>query len=151
VSAVSRSSFFGVRDPAEEIAVFVERLTSRATPVGQLLVDQSVVSGIGNIYRAEMLFRARLDPHTPGRHLSIDAARGLWRDWTVLLPDGVRTGVMITRDDLDETARGRALVDPAERHWVYGHAGEPCRVCGTPIALELMAARKLYWCPTCQS
>ena len=130
--------------------VMVRRLTSRGTPVGQLLMDQAVVAGIGNIYRAEMLYRARLDPHTPGKRVPAETARALWDDWSVLLADGIRTGVMLTREDLDEARRAAALRDPAERHWVYGRAGEPCRTCGTPVVVEEMAGRKLYWCPTCQ-
>lgn len=130
--------------------VVVQRITSRATPVGRLLMDQEVVAGIGNIYRAELLFRARLDPHTPGRQVPAEVARALWEDWAVLLEDGIRTGVMLTREDLDDAGRARALLDPAERHWVYGRAGEPCRVCGTSVIVEEMAARKLYWCPVCQ-
>jgi endonuclease VIII len=136
------------RTPAGEVVV--QRITSRATPVGRLLMDQEVVAGIGNIYRAELLFRARLDPHTPGRRVPAETARALWEDWAVLLEDGIRTGVMLTREDQDAAARARALVEPAERHWVYGRAGEPCRVCGTPVVLEEMAARKLYWCRVCQ-
>ncbi|GHS88469.1 formamidopyrimidine-DNA glycosylase [Actinomycetota bacterium] len=140
-------------DPAELAAAgdeVVRRLTSRATPVGQLLMDQAVVAGIGNIYRAELLFRARLDPHTPGSRVPAGVARALWDDWSVLLADGIRTGVMLTREDLDDAGRARAMVDRDERHWVYGRAGLPCRVCGTPVALEEMAARKLYWCRVCQ-
>ncbi len=132
-------------------AVVVDRLTSRGVAVGQLLMDQTVVAGIGNIYRAELLFRARLDPHTPGRRVPRDVARALWDDWAVLLPDGIRTGVMLTREDLDDDGRARALADPTERHWVYGRAGLPCRVCGTPVVVEEMAGRKLYFCPSCQS
>ncbi|NMR18638.1 DNA-formamidopyrimidine glycosylase family protein [Cellulomonas fimi] len=138
-------------DPGPEAeAVFVERLTSRATPVGQLLMDQAVVSGIGNVYRAEILFRARLDPHTRGRTVPAEVARGLWRDWTELLADGVRRGVMMTRDGLDDDAHALALADQTARHWVYKRAGLPCYVCGTPIQVETMAGRNLYWCPTCQ-
>ena len=129
---------------------FVRRLTSRAVPVGQLLMDQGVVAGIGNVFRAEMLFRARLEPHTPGRRVPPDVARGLWRDWAKLLRDGIATGAMLTREEDDPAARERALADVAERHWVYKRTGEPCYVCGTPIAVETMAARNLYWCPTCQ-
>ena len=135
---------------AEAEASAVRRLTSRRTPVGQLLMDQSVISGIGNIYRAEMLFRARLDPHTPGTRVPTEVARGLWRDWVELLDDGVRTGVMVTREDLDAAGRARAVADPALRHAVYGRAGEPCLVCGAPIVREEMAGRSLFWCPTCQ-
>lgn len=130
--------------------VMVRRLTTRGTPVGQLLMDQAVVAGIGNIYRAELLYRARLDPHTPGKRVPAETARALWQDWSVLLDDGIRTGVMLTREDLDDAGRAVALADPEVRHWVYGRAGEPCRTCGDPVVVEEMAARKLYWCPTCQ-
>jgi endonuclease VIII len=129
---------------------FVRRLTSRSVAVGQLLMDQSVVAGIGNVYRAEMLFRARVEPHTPGRRIPVEVARDLWRDWARLLPDGIATGAMLTRGEDDPAARERALADVAERHWVYKRTGEPCHVCGTPIAIETMATRNLYWCPTCQ-
>jgi len=136
--------------PGTAADVVVQRLTARGTPVGQLLMDQAVVAGIGNIYRAELLYRARLDPHTPGKRVPAETARALWDDWAELLADGIRTGVMLTREDLDDAGRAEALRDPAVRHWVYGRAGEPCRTCGTPVAVEEMAGRKLYWCPTCQ-
>jgi endonuclease-8 len=129
---------------------FVRGLTTRAVPVGQLLMDQSVVAGIGNVYRAEMLFRARIEPHTPGRRIPGPVARELWADWSRLLADGIRTGAMLTRDEGDPDARERALADVAERHWVYKRTGLPCHVCGTAIAVETMATRNLYWCPTCQ-
>ena len=141
-------------DPASDDGTggdeMVRRLTSRGTPVGQLLMDQAVVAGIGNIYRAELLYRARLDPHVPGRRVPAETARALWDDWSVLLADGIRTGVMLTREDLDDAGRAAALRDRSLRHWVYGRGGEPCRTCGTPVVVEEMAGRKLYWCPTCQ-
>ncbi|WP_353988052.1 Fpg/Nei family DNA glycosylase [Ruicaihuangia caeni] len=130
---------------------FTAAVRRRATPIGVLLMDQSIVSGIGNIYRAELLFRAGLDPHTPGKQVPEDLVRELWRDWTRLLVDGVRVGQMMTMDGLDEEAYRRALVHRDDRHWVYHRAGLPCRVCGTNIAMELVAGRKLYWCPVCQT
>lgn len=57
---------------------------------------------------------------------------------------------MMTMDGLRGKRKEDALRHREDRHWVYGRAGEPCRVCGTPIALEEMQARKLYWCPGCQ-
>ena len=129
---------------------FVERLTTRGSPVGLLLMDQGVVSGIGNVYRAEMLFRARLDPHTPGKRVPTDVARALWRDWAELLEDGVRTGAMVTREGLDREGRARALAEPTERHAVYHRTGDPCLVCGTPVRVEAMGGRNLYWCGVCQ-
>ena len=126
--------------------VMVGRLTSRNVAVGQLLMDQAVVSGIGNIYRAELLFRARLDPHTPGRLVPREVAGALWDDWSLLLADGIRTGFIVTRD----VSAVDALADPSLRHWVYHRTGLPCLVSGTPVVVEVMATRNLYWCPTCQ-
>lgn len=126
------------------------RVRGRRVPIGLLLMDQSVVSGIGNVYRAEMLFRARLDPHATGASLSDDSIRDLWRDWRYLLNVGVDTGQMLTMDGLDEEAQRAALRNRADRHWVYKREGLPCRICRTHIALEIAAGRKLYWCPSCQ-
>lgn len=128
----------------------LERIRRRRVPIGLLLMDQSVVSGIGNVYRAELLFRARLDPHALGANLPEDVIRGLWRDWRYLLGVGVDTGQMLTMDGLDEEARRLALRNRADRHWVYKREGLPCRVCGTHIVMELAATRKLYYCPSCQ-
>ncbi len=131
--------------------VVVDRVTRRNVAVGQLLMDQSVVAGIGNIYRAELLFRARLDPWTPGRRVPADVVRAIWQDWARLLADGIRDGLILTREDLDAAGRAAALHDPTLRHWVYGRGGLPCRVCGTPVLVEEMATRKLYRCPRCQT
>ncbi|WP_405376067.1 MULTISPECIES: Fpg/Nei family DNA glycosylase [unclassified Microbacterium] len=130
---------------------FVSAIRTKPTAIGILLMDQKIVSGIGNVYRAEMLYRANLNPHTPGRDVPVDTLRALWRDWVRLLRIGVETGQMMTMDDLDPDAYRRAMAHRDDRHWVYHRAGLPCRVCGTEILLEEMVARKLYWCPTCQA
>lgn len=130
---------------------FVATVLATRRPIGLVLMDQSVVSGIGNVYRAEILFRHRLNPYLPAAQLTEDQAIALWRDWKVLLTDGVKTGVMLTRNDMDAALRKRALRSGKERYFVYKREGQPCRVCGTHIALDLMASRKLYFCPECQS
>lgn len=130
---------------------FVAAVLRKPTPIGLVLMDQSVVSGIGNVYRAELLFRARLDPHIPGRELSEATVRALWQDWSTLLAIGVATGQMMTMDGLSPEAYNGALASRSDRHWVYHRAGEPCRVCGTPVVMEVMGGRKLYWCPTDQA
>ena len=139
-----------VDDPAEGEERFVSVVRRKPTPIGLLLMDQSVVSGIGNVYRAELLYRALLDPHTPGKLVPEEVVRSIWRDWSRLLVIGVETGQMMTMDDLDPEAYRRAMAHRDDRHWVYHRAGLPCRVCGTEIVLEEMGARKLYWCPSCQ-
>lgn len=140
-----------VDDIAEGERRFVDVVGRKPTAIGQLLMDQSVVSGIGNVYRAEILFRARQNPHTPGRDVPTDVVRMMWRDWVQLLPIGVETGQMMTRDGLSPAEYRKAMARRDDRHWVYHRAGLPCRVCGTAIVVEEMATRKLYWCPSCQA
>ncbi|MFJ2369720.1 Fpg/Nei family DNA glycosylase [Microbacterium sp. NPDC087665] len=140
-----------VGDPAENEERFVRAVRKKQTVIALLLMDQSVVSGIGNVYRAELLFRHRLNPHVPGRDVSEEIVRELWRDWVRLLAIGVETGQMMTMDDLSPDDYRAAMASRDDRHWVYHRAGLPCRVCGTEIALEEIGARKLYWCPRCQA
>lgn len=140
-----------VGDAAENEERFVRAVRKRQTVIALLLMDQAVVSGIGNVYRAEMLFRQRLNPHTPGRDVPEEVVRELWRDWVRLLAIGVETGQMMTMDDLSPEQYRAAMASRDDRHWVYHRAGLPCRVCGTEIALEEIGARKLYWCPSCQA
>ncbi|MBP3978346.1 Fpg/Nei family DNA glycosylase [Microbacterium sp. BLY] len=140
-----------VGDPAENEERFVRAVRKKPTPIALLLMDQAVVSGIGNVYRAEMLFRQRLNPHTPGRDVPEETVRALWHDWVRLLAIGVETGQMMTMDGLSPDEYRAAMASRDDRHWVYHRAGLPCRVCGTEIALEEIGARKLYWCPRCQA
>ena len=130
---------------------FVDRARTKSTPIGLLLMDQTVIAGIGNVYRAELLFRARLDPHTPGRLVPEETLRALWKDWTKLLKLGVTLGQMMTMDGLSKTRYAAALANRDDRHWVYHREGKPCRVCGTPIVMEMAAGRKLYFCPKDQA
>jgi len=140
-----------VDDTAEAEERFVTVVRKKPTPIALLLMDQSVVSGIGNVYRAELLFRARLEPHTPGKLVPEEAVRALWRDWAHLLKIGVETGQMLTMDDLDPESYRKALAHRDDRHWVYHREGLPCRICGTHIAMEELGGRKLYWCPRDQA
>ena len=130
---------------------FVDSVRKKPTRIGLLLMDQSVVSGIGNVYRAELLFRAKQNPHTPGKLVGDDTLRALWSDWVYLLGVGVATGQMMTMDGLEGDEYRAALASRDDRHWVYHRTGKPCRVCGTPIVMEVAAARKLYYCPHCQA
>ena len=130
---------------------FVGAVRKKSTPIGLLLMDQTVVAGIGNVYRAELLFRANLNPHILGKLIAEDTLRQLWQDWTYLLNVGVETGQMLTMDGLEGDAYAAALASRDDRHWVYHREGLPCRVCGTHITMEMAAGRKLYWCPRCQA
>jgi endonuclease-8 len=125
---------------------FAAKVACSRTSIGQLLMNQEVISGIGNVYRAELLFRAGVDPHTPGNALPREVIENLWLDSVKLLKVGVKTSFMITRDDLFTKRPSKA-----DRNWVYKREGQACRVCSTNVSIEIMAGRKLYWCAGCQS
>jgi formamidopyrimidine-DNA glycosylase len=128
---------------------FVNRIITRRTPVATLLMDQKVIAGVGNVYRAEVLFRQRIDPLLPGRALSADDAARLWDDTAAVMADGVRDGRIITTTPGYWSDHG-SLPPNEEAHFVYRRHGLPCRVCGTAVELAEHAGRKLYWCPACQ-
>ncbi len=124
---------------------FVQKVMKSKTPIGQLLMNQDVISGIGNVYRAELLFRAGIEPHRPGEDLSQQILEEIWFDAVKLMKVGVRTSYMITRDELFTRRPSKE-----DRNFVYKRQGLPCRTCAKTISIELMAGRKLYWCPGCQ-
>lgn len=126
------------------------RVSRSRAPIAGLLMDQAVVAGIGNAYRAEILFRHGIDPMCPGRLVDVGRWDALWADLVVLMRAGLRTGRIVTTEPVDRRRRsGRVGADDA--HYVYRRAGLPCRRCGTPVAMALYQGRKLYWCPTCQA
>ncbi len=129
-----------LRTPAfDEIVVRARR--SNAPTVADLLLDQGVASGVGNVYKSEVLFLQRLDPGLSPRQLDDDAVGALYRRANRLLLANVADPRRTTTG-----SRGR------ERTWVYGRGGRPCRRCGTTIAAETHGPldRVSYWCPACQ-
>ncbi|KAA9160866.1 Fpg/Nei family DNA glycosylase [Amycolatopsis acidicola] len=130
-----------------------EKISRSRTSIAALLMDQSVLCGVGNVYRAEVLFRHGIAPMLPGRSLDPVQWKEIWTDLVALMRVGVRTGRIDTVSDehLPEVT-GRA--PRQDRHggevYVYRRAGQPCLVCGTPVAHQELAGRNLYWCPACQ-
>jgi endonuclease-8/formamidopyrimidine-DNA glycosylase len=135
---------------------FTATVAAKRLPLAGLLMDQKVIAGVGNVYRAELLFRQRLNPWLPGAELSPDAAGRLWDDTAAMMTDGVRDGRIITTPPQYWNGAGAGvsrgvLPAPDEAHFVYRRHGLGCRDCGTPVALTELGARKLYWCPACQA
>lgn len=125
------------------------RLARSRTALGALLMNQTVLAGVGNVYRAEILFRHGVSPFLPGRDLGSTRWADLWADLVTLMRAGVRSGRIITTERADrERSSGPARREDA--HYVYRRTGQPCRRCGTPIAHALMVTRNLFWCPQCQ-
>ena len=129
-----------------DVEGFVARVLRSRAPIATLLMDQSVVAGVGNVYRAEVLFRQRLDPFRPGRLHDAAVLHALWGDLVVLLRAGVRAGRIVTTLPEDrERPSGRPR--RVDAHYVYGRPDLPCRICGTPVQDTQVAARRLFWCP----
>ena len=125
------------------------RLSRSRTAIGALLMDQSVLAGIGNVYRAEVLFRAGLSPFRLGREVPERIWEQLWEDTRQLLRAGVRAGGITTTEREDRHRRtGPARRD--DRTYVYRRDGLPCRRCGTQVRTQVMVGRNLFWCPVCQ-
>jgi endonuclease-8 len=143
-------------DPLREDADWSRAWTrvSRArTPIGALLMDQAVLAGVGNVYRAEVLFRHRLHPLRPGNTLRRGRFEAMWHDLVVLMREGVRTGRIDTvHVHHTPEAMGRAprVDDHGGEVYVYRRHGQPCYVCGARIRTEVLAGRNLFWCPRCQ-
>jgi endonuclease-8 len=132
-------------DPAKAWA----RITKSRRPIGALLMDQAVIAGVGNVYRNELLYRHLIDPHRPGTQVGEEEFDAAWTDLVALMKVGVSRGKIVTVRRADD--KGPPSYRPGRpRTYVYRRAGEPCRVCGTPIRTEVMEARNLFWCPTCQ-
>jgi endonuclease-8 len=125
------------------------RLARSKTAIGALLMDQQVVAGIGNVYRAELLFRHGVDPFLPGRSLAPGRWAAMWTDLVTLMGSGVRSGQIVTVRSEDRP-RKRGRLSRTEAVYVYRRTGESCRVCGTEVRTQVMVARNLFWCPHCQ-
>ena len=127
-----------------------ERISKSRKAIGGLLMDQSVIAGVGNVYRSELLFRHGIDPYRAGRDLDEAQFVGAWTDLAELMKVGVRRGrIIVVRPEHDHGAPAYGPTRP--RTYVYRRAGEPCRLCGTPISSADMEGRNLFWCPTCQA
>jgi len=117
--------------------------------IGALLMDQSVFAGIGNIYRAELLYRAKQNPFAAGKDTPEKTVKEIWKDAVKLMPDGIIDRRIVTTRAKDRPHSAGKVHDD-ETHYVYRRHGQPCFVCGSTIQRVELAGRTLYWCPTCQ-
>jgi endonuclease-8 len=111
-------------------------------PIGEALLDQRMLAGVGNLYKCEVLFVERVNPWTP-----VGAVPDLDRM--------VRTAYRLLRANRDHPEQSTTgYLERGREHWVYGRAGEPCLRCRTPIRMAHQGmpprARVTYWCPRCQ-
>lgn len=127
------------------------KIAKAKKPIGVLLMEQDVMSGIGNIYRAELLFRARLSPFRAGTEVPLATLKSIWKEAGPLLKAGMVDRRIVTTLPKDRPHRDEKPPLREEVHYVYRRAGKPCWVCGTTVKKMDMAGRTLYWCPVCQA
>ncbi|HEX5569567.1 MAG TPA: DNA-formamidopyrimidine glycosylase family protein [Streptomyces sp.] len=129
------------------------RISRSRTTIAALLMDQKVLAGVGNVYRAEVLFRHGLDPYRAGKDLLRTEWDTIWTDLVELMREGVRLDRIDTvRPEHTPEAMGRPprVDDHGGEVYVYRRAGMPCHLCGGAVRTAPLAARNLFWCPTCQ-
>jgi endonuclease-8 len=129
----------------------MERIGKSKKPIGILMMEQDVMAGVGNIYRAELLFRARQSPFTPGKDVPAAVVKQMWKEAGPLMRAGMVDRRIVTTLAKDrEHKRGKVQV--GDEHYVYRRNGQPCRVCGTKVMKrEGFAGRNLFWCTVCQA
>ena len=137
-----------------DAAAAVKRLQSYADEeIAHVLLRQSVLAGVGNVFKSEICFLEGISPFAPVRSLPVSKLESIVATARRLLA----ANVLEDSGDRIVTYQGRKRrttrsSNPGESLWVYGRRNEPCRRCGTPIARCLQGpnARSTYWCPTCQ-
>ncbi|MDK8536649.1 Fpg/Nei family DNA glycosylase [Corynebacterium propinquum] len=142
-----------IRDDANPRQVWAKVQRSKRS-IGSLLMDQKLFAGVGNIYRAEVLFRHQQSPFTPGNAIDRSVFFAMWEDLVALMRQGVVDGEINTvRDEHTPEVMHRPARD--DEHggevYVYRRAGDDCYVCGSDIAMKAYEGRNLFWCPTCQA
>jgi len=124
-----------------------EALRGRRAPIKSMLLDQRIVSGIGNIYADETLFAARMDPRTPAGAVA-SRSRELLAAARTVLGRAIDHGGSTVRDyRRSDGSRGEFQ----QHHAVYGREGDPCLLCGTAIERIVLASRSAHFCPLCQA
>lgn len=127
-----------------------DRIRKSKKTIGGLLMDQSTIAGIGNVYRAELLFLSNLSPFIPGSQVSKEKFDNIWKDSVRLLRLGAEDGKIKTVSNEHLLKHGVELHGCTQYSYVYKRTGNACLVCGTTIAADVLDGRTVYWCPECQ-
>ncbi|HSB88214.1 MAG TPA: DNA-formamidopyrimidine glycosylase family protein [Ilumatobacteraceae bacterium] len=135
-----------LRDDADPQLAF-STIVRRAAPIGQLLLEQKVISGVGNVYRAEALFLTGIHPARSGRAISRTDFEQLWSTIVAMLRKGFAENRIVTIDP-DELDFPSGPTRRGETTYVYHR--DVCLRCGTPIRTIELGGRPCYFCPTCQ-
>src|SRR5580704_3449568 len=130
-----------------ELAQFVKLFRGRKTPIKSALLNQNLLSGVGNIYADESLFRARVRPRRRATSLTQDDLGRLYQAIQEVLKEAIALGGSSISDYVDSDGEEGFF---QLQHRVYGREGEPCLVCKTPVKRIVIAGRSSHFCPKCQ-
>jgi formamidopyrimidine-DNA glycosylase len=130
-----------------ELERFVTFFHKRKTPIKSALLNQALLSGVGNIYADESLFRAGVRPRRRAASLTNQELRRLFLSLREVLAEAIAAGGSSVSDYVDSSGEAGFF---QLQHRVYGREGEPCLVCKTAIKRIVIAGRSSHYCPKCQ-
>ena len=134
------------RFPQKQFEQLLDLTVSRNKPLGEALTSSRVVSDIGNMYKSEILFVAKLNPSTTASQLSATEKRRLGRAVSRVLKRAYKNDG-VTVEDVQSSSGAE---QPSESHYVYGKKDLPCSSCKSPIERFIQKQRSTYYCPKCQ-
>jgi formamidopyrimidine-DNA glycosylase len=147
LSVSSEFQAAGLEPLKVELASFVNLFRGRKTPIKSALLNQKLLSGVGNIYADESLFRTGVRPRRRAAALTRDELGRLYQAVQEVLKEAIALGGSSISDYVDSDGEEGFF---QLQHRVYGREGEPCLVCKTPIKRVVIAGRSAHYCPKCQ-
>jgi len=150
VDSWEKQQFFKTLGPEPfvlDVDKFKKMLSAKKTKIKPLLMDQTFISGVGNLYAVEALFRARIHPERSAASLSDKEKEALFKEIKDVLNEAIHYGGS-SIDQYVQVSGKRG--DYVKYHKVYGRENKPCLVCKTPIKRMAMGGRGTYFCPKCQ-
>lgn len=125
----------------------IEKFKNKNIPIKTLLLDQTIISGLGNIYANEVLFLAKINPHKLGKNINLEEASGLVKSANIIIKQAIEMGgttIKSYTSSLGVTGKFQTNLK------VHKKENEPCSICKTPIKNEKIGGRSTYFCPKCQ-
>lgn len=129
---------------------FIRGLASRTKPIGAALLDQSLLAGIGNVYRSELLFLCGIHPETPCNRISEKQGEDLWNLIVTLLRKGKKQNRIVTLGDADSHDIPATRNKKEDSLYAYKRSGLDCRRCVNEIEVSSIGGRSIWYCPNCQ-
>lgn len=132
---------------SNDLDVTLTLLRASKKPIGARILDQDVIAGIGNVYRAEILFLCGINPLRPSNTITDEEFDCIWSHTVELMRIGKRLGRIVTTDPA-EVGKPRGHMDETER--LYAYKQEHCRRCGSELVTARVGGRTIWYCPVCQ-